>query len=82
MNETEWAILNEFLDRLSESMGNAGCNDYTLPDTPEGWAIAAEVAAERDEKPDTIYVTVNDWEVLDVLRKKLAAAFPTSAKKE
>lgn len=71
MNALEMTILFEFLDRLADSMGNAGCNDYELPDTPEGWALRREVEAAMDEPGDCDRLSTYDWAVLSVLRDKL-----------
>lgn len=72
LNETEKKILGEFLDRLSDHMGNAGCNDYDLPDSPEGWELAKEVAASfPDSPPVEPTLLTYDWAVLNILCKKL-----------
>lgn len=76
LNDTERKVFIEFLNRLSENMGNAGCNDYQLPDTPEGWQLACEHAnsinkdnpSGPQEKPQLICY---DWILLSILRKKL-----------
>jgi hypothetical protein len=74
MNDTEWKILNEMLDDYAERLGNAGCNDYDLPDTGEGWEIAADVALESDDPDEEPRLCVMDFCVLNVLRNKLRKA--------
>lgn len=42
-NETK--ILLDFLDQLNDYFGSAGCNDYTLPDSPENRLLIETAAA-------------------------------------
>ena len=39
----ERKIFNELLDRLDDDMGNAGCNDFYLENTPENKRFAEAV---------------------------------------
>lgn len=71
LNETERAIMADFLDQLSDTMGSAECNYLKLPDTPEGWALAKEVADEIQDGDEPPRLVTDDWIVLGVLRKKM-----------
>lgn len=80
LNKTERAVMVEFLDRLADAMGNAGCNDYTLPDSPEGkllWVDAETEAGEPLPLPTAVgpFYT-QDFMVLAALRKKLGLESP------
>ncbi len=45
MTKNEATLLSKFMDDLSDIQGNAGCNDYSLKDTPENrkLLLAAEM---------------------------------------
>jgi len=75
MNETERKLFSEFLDDAGERFASMCCNEYTLPDTEEGRAIAKDVADwfnhenQSDEVTEPALDTYN-WAVFSVLRKK------------
>lgn len=77
LTETERTILIEMLDDLANHMGNAGCNDYTLPDTDGGRKLAEDVEAflcedDKDrERHIPARLDTSDFAVLACLRKKL-----------
>ena len=41
-----------FLDQLEDHMSNAGCNDYTLPNTPENKKFLREMISASFSKDD------------------------------
>ncbi|MFA6235612.1 MAG: hypothetical protein WC824_15695 [Bacteroidota bacterium] len=43
MNTTEKKLAASLLKRASDEFSNHGCNDMTLPDTPENQALAIKV---------------------------------------
>lgn len=78
----EKELLDKFLDELEDHQSNAGCNDYTLPNTVEGRRIrdksvrlsmdkkdADEWLAGEDGEEAHIYTM--DYFVLRYLRNKL-----------
>lgn len=72
LNKTELAVFCELLDRFADALGNAGCNDFNLPDTEEGRKLAVEVddlTNDGDGRPQP-QLCCMDWAVLAVLRKK------------
>lgn len=48
----ERKILFDFLKQLSDHMGNAGCNDYCLKNTPEAQALVRAVIEDQFEGQD------------------------------
>lgn len=67
----EKKLLMDFLDRLGDEMGNAGCNDLTLEATPENIALATpedeeDVPSVRDGK-----ICMLDFVVLSNLKRRL-----------
>lgn len=81
LNDTERKVFNDLLDRFSEMLGNAGCNDLDLPATKEGQALANEVAVylasdSKDEPQNPAPLCTFDWAVLGVLRKKVGLNDP------
>lgn len=48
----EKKILFKFLEDLSDHQGNAGCNDFDLPNTPEGQQIHEESVRAAMSKRD------------------------------
>ena len=74
LNETEKAMLGKLLDDYAEKLGNAGCNDFDLPDTDEGRSLAKEThkrEGEGDDSDEVPSLCVMDWILLGVLRDKL-----------
>jgi len=41
----------KFLEELSEQQGNAGCNDFQMPNTDENWAMYARAVYANGDKP-------------------------------
>jgi hypothetical protein len=75
LNDTERKVFSDLLDRFSDMLGNAGCNDLDLPPTDEGQALANDVEAYLCEYKKTprnpAPLCCMDWAVLSVLRKKV-----------
>lgn len=76
LNETERKVFGNLLDRFSDMLSNAGCNDLDLPPTSEGQALANEVEMylsdnNKDEARNPAPLCCMDWAVLNVLRKKV-----------
>lgn len=72
LNATERAVMCDFMGRLQQHMGNAGCNDYDLPDTDEGHALAKEAEdLDNDDPQVPAPLCTYDFKVLSVLCKKL-----------
>ncbi len=76
LNDTERKVFSDLLDRFSDMLGNAGCNDLDLPKTEEGQALANEVEVyltndSKDEPRNPAPLCCMDWAVLSVLRKKV-----------
>jgi hypothetical protein len=78
LNEAEKAALKRLLDDYGERLGNAGCNDFDVPNTPENLAMVAAAQYDpanhtEDNEPnvdgDRIYTT--DFVILDHLVKRL-----------
>lgn len=76
MNSTEKAMLLKFLDNLSDHMGNAGCNDLDLENTPDNYelvAAAEKYCAEQNKeepRPPHVYknkICTTDFIVLSYL---------------
>jgi hypothetical protein len=77
MTKNELEILDGMLERLSDIMGNAGCNDYELPDTPENRELVTQAHHEELDFTIRVYkgmIQTTDWVVLGYLRKKLRGA--------
>lgn len=80
-NELEKKLLLEFLDELDDHYGNMSCNDFSLPNTPEGrelheasirYGMSKEEADEwLAEKPKGKKISTFDSTVLGYLRHKL-----------
>lgn len=82
MTKHEAMLLDEMLEELDERFSRAGCNDYSLPDTPENWQLVkeAEAETEKDNPDPEPYVRdgkvhTSDFIVLAHLRKKLREHF-------
>lgn len=74
MTKLEKELLLKFLDDLNEKYGCAGCNDYDLPNTDEGWAIYQEIkegSSLKNRPPESVPLLVMDFQVLNYLRDKL-----------
>jgi len=79
LNETEKAWLKELLDRFSDSLTSAGCNDFIVTVTPEARETLREVLSgdlreslpfllgAKDGGPFRTY----DFVILDHLRDRL-----------
>ena len=57
ITKNEIKILEDFFDRLEDEMGDAGCNDYYLPNTKENYDLIREVIIcdgdmDREEQDD------------------------------
>lgn len=52
---TKSDVIKEGIDLLDDYMSNAGCNDYTVMNTPELWALAEEAAA------DNLHMTLEEF---------------------
>jgi len=44
----------EFLDQLSEHMGNAGCNDFEMENTPENVKLLKDIIKQGYERPKDV----------------------------
>lgn len=76
LTDAERDVFKQFLDRLAESMGNAGCNDFDLPKTPSGEKLAIDYAdyVNKDSSDgviEPVRMCVMDWILLAMLRKKV-----------
>jgi len=73
LNNTEQQVFRTLLDRFSDMLGNAGCNDFDLPATKEGQDLANEVESylSDGEPRNPAPLCTFDWAVLAVLRKKV-----------
>lgn len=49
LSKTEKTVLLSFLEELIERFGNDGCNDNSMPDTPENREFLKAVSKESDE---------------------------------
>jgi len=73
-NEVEWLL--HFLEDLGDKYGNAGCNDMSIPNTPENMAMVKRMIASGDY-PNNIpqvyrdKIDVFDYELLSYLQEKL-----------
>lgn len=84
LNKTEKDHLLMFMDILGDFLGNAGCNDLKVVNTPENREMLAgmyrhvfaeepkelEILLERLEKPAD-YFWCMDWMLLNYLESKL-----------
>lgn len=68
LNQTELKLLNEFLEDLSDRMGNAGCNDFDMPNTPEGKQLEIDINSHYKDNPNA---SCFDFCVLDYLKFRL-----------
>lgn len=50
LKEQELKLIVDFLDVLGDKLGNAGCNDFELEDTPDNRALIAKAALYNDPK--------------------------------
>jgi hypothetical protein len=81
LNETEKRIFSDLLDYLSQTLSNAGCNDYPIENTDEGKALWLEIEnSVREDNGDPLLDKVPEnqkdfwtfnWLLLNTLRKKL-----------
>lgn len=76
LNATERKVFSDLLDRFSDMLGNAGCNDLNLPATDEGQSLANEVEIylannSKDQPRSPAPLCTYDWAVLSLLRKKV-----------
>ena len=81
LSKIEAKMLDEFLEHLIDMQGNAGCNDYTIKNTPENAVMVKEMNDFfRDEfdgidafslMKDNKNFIGYDWAVVSFLRKKL-----------
>ncbi len=63
----EKQLLNDFFERLEDYMGNAGCNDFDVPNTTEGQELMRNVLNhalqhEEEEKEAQLESLENDIE--------------------
>ncbi len=74
LTKVETALLMEFLEDLSNRMGNQGCNDYAIKDTPEHRRIVkAASSAEAFQEGDIANgkIMTMDGLLVDYLRERL-----------
>ena len=78
MTNYEAQLLAKFIDDLGRRMGNAGCNDFTLPDTEENRTLvrSAEqygMGKDAKEKLDVQggKIVTDDFVVLDYLKHRM-----------
>ncbi len=78
MTKNEKTMLLGFMSELSERFGNDGCNDYTLPNTPENveFVRAAETWSDPTEEfeppdPGDDKIWTSNGVILDYLAHKL-----------
>ncbi len=53
MTKNELAYIAMFLEQLGDRFGNDGCNDMTIPDTPENRQLVSEAEIEFTEEDGT-----------------------------
>lgn len=74
MSNNEAKLLVCFLNQFGDKLGNAGCNDMTLPNTRANRHLAVDAHFEDEislnNKGNVIFVT--DFLILDCLKRKLA----------
>lgn len=58
--KTKFDVLKDGINLLDDYMSNAGCNDYTVANTPELWLLAEESAA------DNLHMTLEDFKTSDI----------------
>lgn len=73
LNKLERELLGGFFDRLEDYMGNAGCNDFDVPNTTEGQELMRNVInhAFRDEEEERKIQLESLEEEIEKGRKKL-----------
>lgn len=73
LTELENELLDQLLEEASNHLANMGCNDYQVPNTPEGRELVAVVEADLGELEfgdgPTIYTT--NFVLFDYLIEKL-----------
>jgi len=81
LTDVEKDTLVQFLKDYSNELGNAGCNDFYLPNTDENWELiktsaescmdkdGAETITRPEDKSKRIFA--HDLVVLDYLTKKI-----------
>jgi hypothetical protein len=89
METTEKNLLINFLDEFADRLGSDGCNDFTLPITPDNLAFAERLNAwaklENPEDPPTVreyngkLYTLN-WMVVLYLRDMIKNTKPPVAR--
>lgn len=67
LSPTELKLIAQFLDDYGGRLGNDGCNDYELDDTPEHRKLLE--AAERTNSDDP-----DEWAKIEVYQGKLLTA--------
>lgn len=51
LNPNAWRLLASILELASDEFSNHGCNDYTLPNTPENRALLVALEVWNDKQP-------------------------------
>lgn len=83
MTQNEIKLLDNFLEVAEDAMGNADCNDFVLPNTPENYEMVQR-AMKGNLSPGEIYtpyinskneIVTMDFIILSHLRSKLKAEY-------
>lgn len=76
LEDNEIEILRRMFDDYSDNLGNAGCNDFEMPNTDQNWAlyVAAEKANEdyeEEERPKGKKICGCDFIILEYLKERV-----------
>ncbi len=77
MKQIELQVFKDLMRKYSDMLGNAGCNDFELPDTEKGWDLAIEISDWYDQNassPDDalpVSLIQYDWMLLKFLLSKV-----------
>jgi hypothetical protein len=83
LTENECRIISDLLEMASEEFGNHGCNDYTIPNTPENYEMISKIIqrngaglSKEEMKPDVgdtgKRILTEDWMLMDYFAKLLS----------
>lgn len=75
MTKNEWHIIDGFLDRLSDVMSAAGCNDFQLPDTPENRMLCTAAYPDEELRVRKGQIYCDDFTILNEIRQRLAKEY-------
>lgn len=77
MKQIELQTFKDLMRKYSDMLGNAGCNDFELPNTKDGWSLAKEISRWHDQNilspNDALPVSLiqYDWMLLKFLLSKV-----------